>query len=83
MAVLNGTKIKIVDDEPFRNLLYVNPEREIGLNEDGALWTLFNKEEKNIQLENIIKYYPQIMEKLLSEKFRGITVLFDKHIYKK
>ncbi len=83
MAVLNGTKIKIVDDEPFRNLLYVNPEREIGLNEDGALWILFNKEEKNIQLEKLINYYPQIMEKLLSEKFRDITVLFDKHIYKK
>ena len=69
MAVLNNTKIKIVDDEPFRNLLYINPDREIGLNGDGALWTLYNKEEKNIQLEKLINHYPQIMEKLLSEEF--------------
>ncbi len=67
MAILNGTKIKIVEEEPFKNLVYVNPIREVGLNNDGALWLLFNKEEKNIQLENMLNYYPQIMEKLLDE----------------
>ena len=67
MAVLNDKKIKIVDYEPFRDLIYINPKREIGLNNDGALWALFNKDEKNIQLEKLINYYPQIMEKLLNE----------------
>ena len=69
MAVLNDKKIKVVDDEPFRNLIYVNSEREVGLNNDFTLCSLNVRENKNdIQFENITNYYPQIMEKLLEEK---------------
>ena len=69
MAVLNDKKIKVVDDEPFRNLIYVNSEREVGLNNDFTLCSLNVRENKNdIQFENITNYYPQIMEKLLEEE---------------
>ena len=69
MAVLNDKKIKVVDDEPFRNLIYVNSEREVGLNNDFTLCSLNVRENKNdIQFENITNHYPQIMEKLLEEK---------------
>ena len=69
MAVLNDRKIKIVDDDPFRNLIYVNAEREVGFNNDFTLCSLNVRENRNdIQFENIINHYPQIMEKLLNEK---------------
>ncbi len=69
MAVLNDKKIKVVDDEPFRNLIYVNSEREVGLNNDFTLCSFNVRENKNdIQFESITNHYPQIMEKLLEEK---------------
>ena len=68
MAVLNDKKIKIVDDEPFNKLIYINPEREIGLNDDITLLSLnIYKNENDIQFEQVINHYPQIMEKLLNE----------------
>ena len=68
MVVLNDTKIKIVD-EPLDNLIYVNPERQKGFNDDDTLYFSNVYENKNdIQLEKVINYYPQIMEKLLNEQ---------------
>ena len=67
MAVLNGTKIKIVD-EPINHLTYVNPEREVGLNNDSTLCSSnVIKNQNDILFDNVINYYPHIMEKLLSE----------------
>ena len=69
MVVLNDKKIKIVD-EPFRNLIYVNSEREVGLNNDSTLCSSNVRENRNdIQFENVINHYPQIMEKLLNEEY--------------
>ena len=65
MAVLNNTKIRIVD-EPLNNLIYVNPAREARLNGDSTLYST-NRYENEVQFRNIINYYPQIMEKLLNE----------------
>ena len=67
MSVLNDKKIKIVD-EPINHLTYINPEREIGLNNDLTLSSSnIIKNENDIQFEKLINYYPQIMEKLLNE----------------
>ena len=68
MAVLNDKKIKIVDDKPFTSLIHINPEREKGLNNDRALYlSNIDNNENDIQFENILNHYPQIMEKLLDE----------------
>ena len=67
MAVLNGTQTHIVQNN-MEELVYINPERELGLTNE---ITLFKKNgingENDIQIRNLIKYYPQIMEKLLNE----------------
>ena len=66
MAVLNGKKIKIVDD-PINCLTYINSEREIGLNGDLTLCSSnVSKNQNDVQLEKIVSYYPKIMEKLLN-----------------
>lgn len=66
MAVLNNTKIKIVD-EPQKTFIYVNPARERRFNGDSTLYSI-NKYENDAQLEKVLNHYPQIMEKLLQEK---------------
>ena len=65
MIVLNDKKIKIVDN-PINLITYINPARDTGLNSEFTLYSI-NINENDTQLENIINYYPQIMEKLLSE----------------
>ena len=65
MVVLNDKKVKIVDNS-INNIIYINPERDIGLNGDSTLYSL-NKNKNDIQLEKVINYYPQIIEKLLNE----------------
>ena len=66
-------KIKIVD-EPINNLTYINSEREIGLNNDITLCSSnVIKNENDFQLEKVINYYPQIMEKLLNEYSQNIS----------
>ena len=67
MAVLNDKKIKIADN-PINIVKYINPEREVGLNNDSTLCSSnVSKQENDFQFENVINYYPQIMEKLLDE----------------
>ena len=73
MAVLNDTKIKIVDD-PINILTYINPEREIGFNNDITLTSSNVQQSQNdIQLNKVLTYYPQIMEKLLNEYSKNIS----------
>ena len=64
MTVLNDKKIKIVD-EPMNHLTYINPEREIGLNDDITLSSSnVHKTKNDFQLNEVLIYYPQIMDKL-------------------
>lgn len=67
MAVLQGTKIKVVDDN-IKQLTYINPERELGLNNEITLCSQnCGNGQNDIQLANVLKQYPQIMEKLINE----------------
>ena len=69
MAVLNNTKIKLLEDSYYYPL-YVNPIREKDFNSELTLFKS-NGGEKNknqIQFDNIINHYPQIMEKLLERE---------------
>ncbi|MBR0519139.1 hypothetical protein IJJ97_05050 [bacterium] len=66
MAVLNDTKIKLLEDSCYYPI-YVNPEREKWLTNESTLFKSNGGENKNqIQFDNIINHYPQIMEKLLN-----------------
>ena len=69
MAVLNNTKIKLIEDSYYYPL-YVNPLREKGFNNELTLFKSNGGEEnKNqIQFDNIINHYPQIMDKLLKRE---------------
>ena len=67
MTVLNNKKIKVVDN-PMNYLTHINPERERGFNNDSTLSSSNVSENQNdILFENVLSYYPQIMEKLLNE----------------
>lgn len=67
MALKNGTKIKVVENN-IKSLIYVNPERELGLNNELNLHTTNVFENKNdIQLQNVLNHYPEITEKLKEE----------------
>ena len=72
MAVLNKTKIKIVND-PFNKMIPVNYEREHG--QDGYT-TLYasNIVQNDIQLNNLLNYYPEILQILSSENFEKTTL---------
>ena len=61
MALLNNTKIKVVD-EP-NTLIYINAERELNINGEHTLYEL-NKINNDIQLANIVRYFPSIIGKL-------------------
>lgn len=65
MGVLKDTKIKIPQNS-YKKLIYTNPIRELGLNDDGTLFTT-NKTDNDTQMQNILKIYPQILEKLNEE----------------
>lgn len=67
MAVLQGTKIKVVDDN-IKQLTYINPERELGLNNEITLCSQnCGNGQNDIQLANVLKQYPQIMERIINE----------------
>lgn len=66
MAVLNGTKIKIIK-EPC-HLVYTNSQRELGLNDDGTLMSgNVGCNQNDFQLARVMECYPDIMAKLLAE----------------
>lgn len=64
MAVLNNHKIRVVKD-PYQ-LIYINPEREYGLNGEKTLFQM-NKTGNDKQINNVILHYPQITGKLNKE----------------
>jgi hypothetical protein len=64
MALLNNTKIRITKN--YHKLVYVNPERELRLSDE---FTLSRKNVisggNDIQLDNVLRHFPQIAEKLI------------------
>lgn len=65
MVVLNNRKI-IVPKNGYKYLTYINPERELNLNDDGTLYE-GNQIRNDEQLSAILEYYPEIKDKLLEE----------------
>ncbi|QUH23766.1 glycosyltransferase [Methanobacterium alkalithermotolerans] len=74
MAVLNNRKIKVIKDG-FKHLTYINPERELNLNDDGTLFE-GNKDGRNDeQLSALLEFYPEIKDKLLREITPKVSVI--------
>lgn len=61
MAVLNNTKICVVKDL-IREMTYVNPKRERGLINELTLFSYNKKGGNDLQIQNVINHYPQILE---------------------
>lgn len=62
MAVLNNTPIKVIKNN-IKNNTYINPERERGLTGELTLAASnYKKGGNDIQMANVISYYPQIKE---------------------
>jgi len=66
MVVLNDKKIKVVN-EPITELTYVNPERELGMLDNEKTLYHTNKNENDIQMQNVINHYPQLMHILTDD----------------
>lgn len=61
MAVLNNTKT-LIPKNHIKKLTYVNPERERGLTNEITLFSSNKTGGNDSQIENVIKYYPQILD---------------------
>ena len=66
MAILNKTKIK-GSKRPIPNLKYINIARELGLLNHKTLWETNKKGANDIQFNNIITHYPEIL-KIINEE---------------
>lgn len=60
MAVLNKTKFKVVN-EPFYDLIYINPAREVHLIKEETLWSNNRQGSNDRQIKAVINHYPEIM----------------------
>ena len=65
MAILNRKKIKVIN-EPIKQVQPVNYDRESSLNGEFTLYQA-NIVGNDIQLKNVISYYPEIIQVLKSE----------------
>lgn len=66
MSILNKTKTKLIDDTMNR-LDCVNPAKESEITNEKVLWNYNKKGAYDINLENIIKSYPKILEIILKD----------------
>ena len=66
MALLNGTKIAI-PPQPYKDLVYINPEREVSANDDGTLYASNGTGGNDAQLANILAAYPELGALLQAE----------------
>lgn len=66
MALLNGTKIAI-PPQPYKNLVYTNPEREVNANDDGTLFAVNGAGGNDVQLANVLAAYPELGALLQAE----------------
>lgn len=65
MAVLSKTKIRGIEN-PMPRLCYINPARDLGLLNEKTLWEL-NKFENNVQFDNVIKHFPELLDILFED----------------
>lgn len=66
MAILNGTKIKSVKDNMVQ-LTYVNLARELNIINEKTLYSTNFDGGNDLQLKNILDYYPDIMKILMED----------------
>ena len=66
MAVLNKTKITYVE-KPLVRLTYVNIAQELGILNKFTLWQYNRDGYNDIQMNNIINYFPEILEIIVDE----------------
>ena len=69
MAVLNNTSIRVPENTK-NELRYINPERELNLNDDKTLASTNLTGNNDIQMQKILNYYPEIMGKLKHKLLR-------------
>ena len=67
MAVLNNTKVKIVKNN-ISSMTYINAERELNMNDEQTLYQYNSAGGNDGQVASVLKYYPEILIKLHSEK---------------
>ena len=66
MAVLNGTKIKGVDNN-MKELTYVNLARELNILNEKTLYSSNFDGGNDLQIKNVLNYYPNIMKILMED----------------
>jgi len=66
MAVLNNTKIRVVDNN-LTEMIYIIPELEFGL-KDGITLYKVNIHANDGQLKNVIDFYKQNLMDIMNEK---------------
>ena len=67
MKILNKTKIK-GSKRPLKILKYINIARELGLLNHKTLWETNQKGANDIQFNNIITHYPEILKIITEER---------------
>lgn len=65
MTVLAGTKIHVLENR--NTIVYVNTIREVGLNQDGTLYSSNKVGGNDSQIESLFKSYPEIWQRVLQE----------------
>ena len=67
MAVRNKTKINVIKDN-IKDLVYINPERELGVGGERTLGQINNSQKQNdSQLDRLFDYYPEVKTILKAE----------------
>ena len=61
MMVLNKTKIYGIE-KPMHILRYVNIARELSLLDETTLWDVNQSGKNDIQLQNVLKRFPEILK---------------------
>ncbi len=65
MSVLAGSKITVIDDNPYKDVVVTNIIRQVGLNSDGTLFAGNATGGNDEQLANLFKAYPEIRKRVL------------------
>lgn len=66
MAILNKSKISVIEN-PIDSLTYINIARESGVLNNLTLWNINKKGLNDIQMNNIIRKYPKILDIIKEE----------------
>jgi glycosyltransferase involved in cell wall biosynthesis len=76
MLVLNDRKVKVIKNG-YKYLYYINPERELNLNDDGTLFkeNALSGQRNDKQFSALLEYYPEIKDKLFEEIPPEVSVI--------